>query len=146
MTQSHIASAPQVVDLMVQLTRASTAHRVFAAGSNAFELYLDLLDRGFSRVATTATCRIPCAQHDVAFIAGNHSAQAIETLLAGLIPYLSARAVIALHIDAHENRLGGKVQAALERLGFRVEAGSRCASGFVLCARRREWIDVAQAA
>lgn len=146
MTHPHTSSEPQVIDLMVQLTRAATGHRVLAAGSDAFELYLDLLDRGFSRVATMTTCRIPCAQHEVAFIAGHHSAQAIEALLAGLVPYLSARAVIALRIDAHENRLGGKVEAALKRLGFRLEAGSRCESGFVLCARRSEWIDVAEAA
>jgi hypothetical protein len=139
-------SSPHVVDLMLQLTRASTTHRVLAAGTDAFDLYLDLLDRGFARVATTTTCRVPCGQHDIALIAGHHSVQAIGALLTRLMPYLGARAVIALPIDATENRLGGKVQLLLERLGFRVEAGSRYEDGFVLSARRREWIDLAQAA
>jgi hypothetical protein len=140
------ALSPHVVDLMLQLTRASTTQRVLAAGANAFDLYLDLLDRGFARVATTMTSRVPCGQYDIALIAEHHSVQATGALLTRLMPYLSARAVIALPIDASENRLGGKVQLLLERLGFRVEAGSRYEGGFVLSARRREWIDVAQAA
>jgi hypothetical protein len=141
-----ISPDQQVVDAMLQLTRASASQRLIAAGSDAFDLYLDLLQRGFSRVATTATCRIPCGQHDVALIAGNHSIQALEALLARLIPFLNTSAVVALRIDANENRLGGKVQSLLERLGFRVEAGTRCERGFVLSARRRACSHFAKAA
>jgi len=146
MTTARASLDPRVVDVMVGLTRAAASHRVIAAGSDAFDLYLELLRRGFSRVVTTSTCRVPCAQHDIAFIAGDHSAQALEGVLMRLVPFLSVRAIVAVRIDAHENRLGGKVQLLLERLGFRVEAGSRCEQGFVLSARRREWIDLAQAA
>jgi len=117
---------------MVQLTRAAVSQRVIVAGLDAFDLYLDLIDRGFSRISTTTTCRIPCAQHDIAFIAGQPSAQALEAVLSRLVPFLSARAIVAVRIDAGDNRLGGKVQLLLERLGFRIEAGSRCEHGFVL--------------
>lgn len=146
MTASSTSSDLQAVDVMVQLTHAAVSHRVMVAGPKTFDLYLDLVERGFRRVATTTTCRIPCGQHDLAFIAGHHSVQALEPALARLVPFLSARAIIAVRIEAHENRLGGKVQLLLERLGFRIEAGSRCEHGFVLSARRREWVDVAQAA
>ena len=66
------------------------------AGSNAFDIYLGLYDRGFSRVTTTATCRIPCGQHDVALIAGEHSIQALEAQLVRIMPFLNIPATMAV--------------------------------------------------
>jgi hypothetical protein len=62
MAQPHsISNREQVVDTMIELTRLSGLHRAIVAGSNSLELYLALRRRGFIRVATTATCRIPKA-------------------------------------------------------------------------------------
>jgi hypothetical protein len=145
MAEPRTASADQrIVDTMVQLTRAAPSHRVIAAGPDAFNLYLDLLQRGF-RVATT-TGRTPCGQYDIALVAGEYSIQALEAQLTRLIPFLNTRAIVALQIDADENRLGGRVQSLLERLGFRIEAGTRCDRGFVLSAQRRACNHVANVA
>jgi hypothetical protein len=60
MVQPHsVASREQVVDTMIDLTRLADPLRAIIAGSDSFELYLTLRRRGFVRVATTATCRIP---------------------------------------------------------------------------------------
>jgi hypothetical protein len=62
MIQPHsAASREQVVDTMIGLTRLSGQQRVIVAGSDEMELYLALRRRGFIRVATSATCRIPVA-------------------------------------------------------------------------------------
>ena len=60
MGQPHsVSNREQVVDTMIELTRLSNLHRAIVAGSDSLELYLALRRRGFVRVATTATCRIP---------------------------------------------------------------------------------------
>jgi hypothetical protein len=53
------SSREQVIDTMIELTRLSHLHRAIIAGSGGMELYLALRRRGFLRVATTTTCRIP---------------------------------------------------------------------------------------
>ena len=58
---------------MIGLTRLSNLHRAIVAGSDSLELYLALRRRGFIRVATTATCRIPRRQHAVGLITGQNS-------------------------------------------------------------------------
>jgi len=136
----------RIVDTMIELTRAAPCHRVIVAGSDAFNVYLSLHQRGFSRVATTATCRFPCSQHDIALIAGEHSVQALEALLIRILPFLKTSAAVAMWIGPGDRLDGGKLQSLLERMGFRVEVGSRCESGFVLSARRRECGHLANAA
>ena len=80
MVQPHsTANREQVVDTMIGLTRLSRLHRAIVAGSDSLELYLALRRRGFIRVATTATCRTPKAQHAVGLITGGNSLLAIET-------------------------------------------------------------------
>jgi hypothetical protein len=49
----------QVVTAMIELTRLSDLHRTIVAGGDNLAVYLALRQRGFSRVATTSTCRIP---------------------------------------------------------------------------------------
>ncbi len=135
-----------VLDAMISLARLSKSRRVIVAGSNAFGLYLGLLDRGFARAATTATCRIPCGQHDTALISGRYSTDGLEGLLKRVVPFLNARATIAIWIDSGAACGGNKLHAALERLGFRIEAGTACENGFIVSAQRRDFSPMANAA
>jgi hypothetical protein len=138
MPHPHSASNhEQVVDTMIELTRLSHLHRAIVAGSDSLELYLALRRRGFIRAATTATCRIPKAQHAVGLIAGQNSLGAIEAALAEISPYLCAYAAIAVLIDSRESGLSLKIRSRLEQMGFRIEAGVRCQQGFVLSAYRQ---------
>jgi hypothetical protein len=133
------------METMIGLSRLSKSHRVIVTGSDAFDIYLGLHHRGFSRAVTTATCRIPCGQHDVALVVGQHSIQALEALLVRIVPFLNTRAATAVWVGSDEHH-GKKLQSVLERLGFRMEAGAKCENGFVLSARRCEWSHIANAA
>jgi hypothetical protein len=137
---SHPHSRPnreQVIDTMIELTRLSNLHRAIVAGSDGPELYLALRRRGFIRVATMATCRIPRGQHTVGLIAGQNSLGAIEATLAQISQFLSASAALAVLIDSRESGFSLRIRAKLEQMGFRIEAGVRCQLGFVLSAYRQ---------
>jgi hypothetical protein len=137
MAEPHsVANREQVVDTMIELTRLSHLHRTIVAGSDAMEFYLALRRRGFLRVATTATCRIPKGQHAVGLITGQNSLRAIEAALAEISQFLSASAAIAVLIDSRESGLSLKIRSKLEQMGFRIEAGVRCQQGLVLSAYR----------
>jgi hypothetical protein len=134
----HSASnREQVVDTMIDLTRLSSLHRAIVAGHDSMELYLALRRRGFVRVATTATCRIPKQQHAVGLITGQNSLAAIEAALAQISQFLSRSAAIAVLIDSRESGVCLKVRTRLEQMGFRIEAGVRCQQGLVLSAYRQ---------
>jgi hypothetical protein len=132
-----VSNREQVVDTMIELTRLSNLHRAIVAGSDSLELYLALRRRGFVRVATTATCRIPKGQHAVGLITGQNSLQAIEAALAQISQFLSASAAIAVLIDSRESGFCLKIRTKLEQMGFRIEAGVRCQQGLVLSAYRQ---------
>ncbi len=137
MGQPHSSSnREQVVDTMIELTRLSNLHRVVVAGSDRMEIYLALRRRGFIRVATTATCRIPTGQHGVGLITGQNSLQAIEAALVQISPFLCTSAAIAVLIDSRESGFCLKIRTRLEQMGFRIEAGVRCQQGLVLSAYR----------
>jgi hypothetical protein len=147
MVQPHSASSrEQVIDTMVGLTRLSNEHRAILAGSDSMELYLALRRRGFIRVATTATCRVPKGQHAVGLITGQNSLRAIEATLAEISQFLSASATIAVLIDSRESGYCLKVRARLEQMGFRIEAGVRCQQGLVLSAYRQGFAQMENAA
>jgi len=147
MVQPHSASSrEQVVDTMIGLTRLSNQHRIILAGSDSMELYIALRRRGFIRVATTATCRIPKRQHAVGLITGQNSLREIETALAEISQFLSASAAIAVLIDSRESGFCLKVRARLEQMGFRIEAGVRCQQGLVLSAYRQGFAQMENAA
>jgi hypothetical protein len=147
MNDSRLASSNErIMETMVDLTRLSPSQRVIVAGASAFDIYRGLHQRGFSRAATIVTCRIPCGQHDAAFIAGEHSFQALQALLVRILPFLSTRATMAVWVGCEQPERGRKLQALLERLGFRIEAGARCESGFVLSAQRQAFNHIANAA
>ena len=138
MVQPHYGSnREQVVDTMIELTRLSKLHRAIVAGSDRMELYLALRRRGFIRVATAATCRIPRGQHAVGLITGQNSLRAIEAALAEISPFLCTSAAIAVLIDSRESGFCLKVRTKLEQIGFRIEAGVRCQQGLVLSAYRQ---------
>ncbi len=147
MVQPHsVSSRDQVVDTMIGLTRLSNLHRAIVAGSDSLELYLALRRRGFVRVATTATCRIPKGQHAVGLITGPNSLGAIEAVLAEISQFLSASAAIAVLIDSRESGFCLKVRTKLEQMGFRIEAGVRCQQGLVLSAYRQGFAQMENAA
>jgi hypothetical protein len=131
-----VSDQEQVVDTMIGLTRLTGQHRAIIAGSGSMEFYLALRRRGFLRVATAATCRIPKGQHAVALITGQNSLQAIEAALVELSPFLSTSASVAVLIDSREIGAGQRIREKLEQMGFRIEAGVRCQEGFVLSAIR----------
>jgi hypothetical protein len=138
MIQPHsAASREQVVDTMIGLTRLSGQQRVIVAGSDEMELYLALRRRGFIRVATSATCRIPRAQHAVGLVAGHDSLGAIEAALAEISPFLSTNAAVAVLIDSQESGFSLKIRMRLAQMGFQIEAGVRCQEGLVLSAYRQ---------
>jgi hypothetical protein len=138
MAEPHsVANREQVVDTMIELTRLSHLHRTIVAGSDGMEFYLALRRRGFLRVATTATCRIPKGQHAVGLITGQNSLGAIVAALAEISQFLSGSAAIAVLIDSRESGLSLKIRSKLEQMGFRIEAGVRCQQGLVLSAYRQ---------
>jgi hypothetical protein len=138
MVQPHaVSNREQVVDTMIELARLSNLHRAIVAGGDSLELYLTLRRRGFMRVATPATCRVPGRQHSVGLITGRNSLQAIEAALARISQFLTASAAIAILIDSRESGFCQKVRTRLEQMGFRIEAGVRCEQGLVLSAYRQ---------
>ena len=147
MVQLHsVPNREQVIDTMIGLTRLSNLHRTIVAGSDSLELYLALRRRGFIRVATAATCRIPKGQHSVGLITGQNSLRAIEAALVEISQFLSASAALAVLIDSRESGFCLKVRARLEQMGFRIEAGVRCEQGLVLSAYRRGFAQMENAA
>jgi len=74
----------------------------------------------------------------VALVAGEHTIQALEAVLLRIVPFLNSQAMIAVWIDSVGPQRGKRIQLLLERLGFRIECGTKCESGFVLAARRHE--------
>jgi hypothetical protein len=147
MGQPHsVSNREQVVDTMIDLTRLSNLHRAIVAGSDSLELYLALRRRGFIRVATTTTCRIPKRQHAVGLITGPNSLQAIETALAQILQFLSPSAAVAVLVDSRESGLCLKIRNKLEQMGFRIEAGVRCQQGLVLSAYRQGFEQMENAA
>ena len=147
MVQPHsVSNREQVVDTMISLTRLSNLHRAIVAGADGLELYLALRRRGFIRVATTATCRIPKAQHAVGLITGQNSLAAIEAALVRISPFLSTSAAIAILIDSRESGFCLQIRNKLEQMGFRIEAGVRCQQGLVLSAYRHGFNQMENAA
>jgi hypothetical protein len=138
MIQPHsAASREQVFDTMIGLTRLSGLQRAIVAGSDRMELYLALRRRGFSRVATPATCQISRAQHAVGLIAGQGAPGAIEAALTEISPFLCTNAAVAVLIDSLESGFSLKIRMRLAQTGFQIEAGVRCQQGLVLSAYRQ---------
>ncbi len=114
--------------------------------SDNLEVYLALRRRGFNRVATTSTCRIPRRQHAVGLITRQNSLRGNEASLAEISPFLCTSAAIAVLIDSRESATCLKIRAKLEQMGFRIQAGVRCQQGLVLSAYRQSFSQMENAA
>lgn len=140
MAPCSIADAGDILDTMISLTHPTPLHRVITAGDESMALYLALRHRGFFRVATTATCRLPRGQHTVGLIAGQNPIGEIEAIS----PFLAPKARLALLVGAGGDGL--KIRSKLELIGFRIEAGVRCKAGLVLSAHRQGYVQLQKAA
>ena len=99
----------------------------------------ELHRKGFNRVATTTDCGLPRGQYDVALVEWRlPSIKALETTLDWLVHFLAPSAVAVIRVGSREGGASRKLASMLERLGFRVEAGTRCEHGLVVSARRRD--------
>jgi hypothetical protein len=128
-------SLDRIIDSMIELAQCSTNHRIIMAGSKGPDRIFKLRTRGYLHVATTATCKLPRGQYDVAFVEWRqHSIKALETTLDWLVHFLSPAGVLVVWIDTAP--AARNLRSAIERLGFRVEIGTRCENGFTISARR----------
>src|SRR5437899_289541 len=149
MIQPHYGSnREQVVDTMIELTRLSKLHRAIVAGSDRLELYLALRRRGFIRVATAGTCRIPRGQHAVGLITGQNSLRAIEAALAEISQFLCTSAAIVVGETAgeastltpveHDAIVCTAIEIARGRVRIIAGAGSNSTSQAIELTRRAE--------
>jgi hypothetical protein len=132
----------EVVDVIVALTRPSALDSIILTGNKSMDLYLALRRRGFDRVATPETCRIPKQRHIIGLVTGEN----LVTALAQASPFLSANSAIAVLIEAQACDLSMTIRHKLQQMGFRIEAGVRCKRGFVLFGSRRAFAQMEQAA
>jgi hypothetical protein len=127
----------RIIATMIELARCTSLHRIVIAGPAAPQRIAGLHRRGYGRVATTANCGLPRGQYDAALVEWQlHSVNALETTLNWLVHFLAPASVLVIWIDAEERSNQRKLRSMLEKLGFRVEAGTRCESGLAISARR----------
>jgi hypothetical protein len=128
-------SVEPIIETMIALSRCSRAHRVILSGSKGPHQMFELHRRGFHHVATTATCGLPHGQYDVAFVDCQRSSiKALETTLNWLVHFLASTSVVVIWINSTEHSDG--LVSMFGRLGFRIEAGTRCERGLAISARR----------
>jgi hypothetical protein len=140
-------SRERITESLVDLARCSKLHRIILAGPNSPQSMFELHRRGFNRVATTATSGLPHGQYDVALVDWQgRSIKALEATLDWLVHFLGSSAVMVIWIDPQERAANRKLAAILERLGFRIEIGTRCEHGLAVSARRRDAAQMAVAA
>ena len=110
---------------------------MIVAGPHSSEVLLELQRRGQLRVTTTKLCDVPCGQFDVALVAWRErSIKALEMTLDELVPFLSSTGVLAVWVGARDRIPIQILRLALDRSGFRIEAGTRCENGVAISARR----------
>jgi hypothetical protein len=127
----------QIVTAMIKLARCGNVHRIILSGSAAPQRMFELHRRGYSRVATTASCGLPRGQYDIALVEWQlHSIKALETTLNWLVHFLAPVGVLVIWIDSEEHSGQRRLKLILERLGFRIVAGTRCEDGVAISARR----------
>jgi hypothetical protein len=131
-------SREQIIESMLELARCSKRHRIIVAGSKGPQLMFDLHCRGYHRVATTMTCGLH-RQYDAALVdwEGN-SLRSLETTLDWLVHFLDFAAVLVIRAHGRERGINWRLKAMLDRLGFRLEVGSRSQHSLLVMARRRD--------
>jgi hypothetical protein len=132
---------------LVELARAKTSTRLMVAGDATTQLLAELRRRGFGNVLGAKNCGLPRGQFDIALVAWqDHSIKALETTLDWLVHFLSPTGALGIWVGSAELVSQQKLKMALDRLGFRIESGSRVERGIAVCARRLEIIRAAKAA
>jgi hypothetical protein len=148
MIQAHSSFATaRIVDTMIELARCAKAHRIIVAGSKSRDLMVELHRRGYTRVATTATCGLAQGPCPVALL--DWRAGAIGTLektLGWLAGVLAPAAVMVIWIDSADPTGSRKLASMVERVGFCIEVGTRCEDGFAIAARRQDAPEMSVAA
>jgi hypothetical protein len=146
MRNSTITSASDpIIDTMLELARCAKPHRIILVGPSGADQEVELHHRGYHRVATTATCGLPRGQYDVAFVDWQlPSIKALETTLDWLVHFLAPAGVLVVWVAPAVDHL--RLGPVLGRLGFRIEAGTRCERGLAISARRLDAIEQAMAA
>jgi hypothetical protein len=141
------ASGERIIETMIELARCSKLHRIIVAGPMGPYHMFELHCRGYDRVATTTTCGLPRGQFDVALVDWRlQSIKALETTLDWLVHFLDRSAVLVIRFDSQDRAGNRQLGSVLERLGFRIEVGTRCEHGLAISARRRDADRVAAAA
>ena len=140
MTQSRsISAAERIIEPMIALARCAQQNRIIIAGSKAIELMSALHRRSYRHVAATANCGRAAKQYDVALVDWRQrSLQGLATTLKWLVPYLDTAGVLVIWVDPQKPETNRDLRTTLERLGFRVEAGTSYEYGFAISARQSE--------
>ena len=133
------SSVDPILEAMIGLSHCPAGARIILAGASAPGRIDGWRRRGYRRVVTTATCRLPDGRCGAACIEWRRgSIRALEATLDWLVHFLSADGVVVIWVDAALSTAAARreLRAALERSGLAVEAGTRCGSGFAVSARR----------
>jgi hypothetical protein len=148
MTTSKLTSPCETIaKTLVELGRCSAVNRLILAGPNSAELMFELHRCGYARVATTATCGLPHRQYDAGLVDWRlGSIKALEATLDWLVHFIGDAGVLVVRIEARDRTTSRKLTSMLERLGFRIEAGTRCEDGLAVAARRRDVVRLSVAA
>jgi hypothetical protein len=131
------AAGDRIIETMIELAQCSRRHRIIVAGANGPQNMFHLHRRGYNRVATTATCGLPLGQYGVALVEWRLlSIKALEATLDWLVHFLAPTGVLTIWVDSRQCPDRHKLASMLDRLGFRIEAGTRCEHGFAVSACR----------
>jgi len=144
---NQIPAGGPITQTLIGLAHVSKADHVLATGSLGTEILLELHRRGCTRVAATGSCGLPRGQYDVAVVGWRgDSLKALETTLGWLVHFLGPKGVLAVWASRDEGAPDRKLRSMLQRLGFRVEAGTFCENGLAIVARRLESVPATMAA
>jgi hypothetical protein len=136
---SPAGSSHRKIDSIIKLARCSDRQRILLAGIRRRDPAPGWRSRGYHRVATTATSRLPRGQYGFAIVEWRqHSIKALETMLDWLVYFLSPQGVLVIWIDGAGDTASARrgLRSAIEQLGFQVETGKRCGNGFAISAYR----------
>jgi hypothetical protein len=137
----------RIVRGLVELARAKTADRLLVAGHAPREILLELRRCGFVNAFSTKTCGLPRSKYDVAMVAwSKHSIKTLVTTLDWLVHLLIRTGVLVIWVGSAELGTHQRLRLALDKLGFRIESGSRIEGGVAVFARRVEIVRAAIAA
>src|SRR3984885_11227837 len=134
-----IPSVEQIVDALVDLSGATKSDPMIVAGSYSPEVFMELHRRGYLRMTTDKLCNDRCAQFDVTLVVPRqHEIKALETMLDKLERFLCDTGVLVVWVATVDRTLNQMLRQTLKKLDFRIEAGTLCASGIAIAARRVE--------